>query len=64
MRRLKDVLEIIYDTLAHNDVEDEDREYLISVIDHMDYDKEEIVFTHEGAVYALKIEEISPDRVL
>lgn len=61
--RLKDVLEIIYDTLSGNDVEEEDSAYLYNAIDHIDYEREEIVFTHEGAVYALNITEINPERI-
>lgn len=64
MLRLKDILEVMYDTLARNEVDPADAEYVHNAIDHMDYDREEIVFTHEGAVYAIKIVEIEPDRVL
>lgn len=39
-----DILEIIYDILAQNNVTQSDRDLVTSYIDHIDYDNGQIVF--------------------
>lgn len=40
----KKLLGTIYDILAHNGVSTQDREAVLEFIDHVDYDKNQIVF--------------------
>ena len=54
----KKLLGTIYDILANNEVDPKDREAVLEFIDHVDYDKEQIVFVSPryGNQFALTLE--------
>lgn len=58
----RDLLEIVYDHLAGNDVRVEDSLYLSEAIDHIDYDHEEIVFLNGDKEYMISISERKTDE--
>ena len=54
----KKLLGTIYDILADNDVSTQDREAVLEFVDHVDYDKKQIVFIspRHGNQFSLTLE--------